>query len=134
MLLAVVLLSLLLATGESIISEDAEYVIDRDCIFDDVIAAKLQTLNKLKDEVKKALESINCTHRKDILNLYDYYMWQFKALEKPACKRNQNLDKYIEEFTECALHLKDVRNRYLPHYAYEFHTCVPPTLDLYKFV
>jgi hypothetical protein len=110
-------------------------VLDRECLVDDVYAEKLAPLDSLKKEVKLLLEqNKQCNNYEDIKNLYDYYTWMFKALEKPGCKRHQDLDKYIAEFTECARDLKVARNNYLPHFAYEFHTCMAPANQLYKFI
>jgi hypothetical protein len=112
-------------------------VLDRECLVDDVYAVKLEPLNKLKAEVKGLFDQEDkkkCENYQDIKNLYDYYTWMFKALEKPGCKRHQDLDRYIAEFTECARDLKVARNNYLPHFAYEFHTCMAPANQLYKFI
>uniref|UniRef100_F5GTS7 Hypothetical secreted protein n=1 Tax=Simulium guianense TaxID=445764 RepID=F5GTS7_SIMGU len=135
MLRSVVLLSILLAGAESFITEDAEYEIDRECLIDDIFAEKLEPVNKLIAEVKDLIQKkTNCAHTKDIENLYDYYMWQFKALEKNGCKRHQTLDNYIAEFADCAREHKVARNNFLPHFAYEFHTCMKPAKTLYTFV
>uniref|UniRef100_D1FPV8 Hypothetical secreted protein n=1 Tax=Simulium nigrimanum TaxID=683695 RepID=D1FPV8_SIMNI len=136
MLLAIVLLSVVLAGAESFIAEDAEYIIDRECLIDDVFADKLEPLNRLKDEVKELLQSKakTCQHHRDIENLFDYYLWRFKALEKNGCKRHTGLDDYLTQFTDCARTHKVARNNYLPHFAYEFHTCMIPATSLYTFV